>query len=186
MAVVGASEIATQGERYGAAVEQVAAAHSLRIMPVVAVIPFALKYLNVHGMDPYVPAARAVAGSRFWFGAIVGERHASSHRDFGDFARRYCRDEPDGQNPATWRGGGVDVSCRTHGGAGADECTVVPPAEKTGLTLLLQTYYRFIAAARTRQRRGFLSRGPKARVDRSWRYRRPVALAARRPLHSRD
>ena len=60
MAVGGASEMATQGERYGAAVEQVAAAHSLRIMMVVAVIPFALKYLNVHGIDPYVPAARTV------------------------------------------------------------------------------------------------------------------------------
>jgi membrane AbrB-like protein len=60
MAVGGASEMATQGERHGAVIEQVAAAHSLRIMMVVAVIPFALKFLDVHGMDPYVPAAHSV------------------------------------------------------------------------------------------------------------------------------
>ena len=60
MAVGGASEMATQGERHGAVIEQVAAAHSLRIMMVVAVIPFALKFLDVHGMDPYVPAAHTV------------------------------------------------------------------------------------------------------------------------------
>jgi membrane AbrB-like protein len=60
MAIGGASEMATQGERHGAAVEQIAAAHSLRIMLVVAIIPFAFKFLDVHGLDPYVPAARTV------------------------------------------------------------------------------------------------------------------------------
>lgn len=60
MAVGGASEMATQGERFGAVVEQVAAAHSLRIMLVVAVIPFGLKYWNVHGFDHYVPAVGIV------------------------------------------------------------------------------------------------------------------------------
>ncbi len=60
MAIGGASEMAAQGERHGAAVEQIAAAHSLRIMLVVAIIPFTLKFLDIHGLDPYVPAARTV------------------------------------------------------------------------------------------------------------------------------
>jgi membrane AbrB-like protein len=60
MAVGGASEMATQGERYGARVDRVAAAHSLRIMMVVATIPFAFKYAGVHGLDPFIPGARTV------------------------------------------------------------------------------------------------------------------------------
>ncbi|MET0963402.1 MAG: AbrB family transcriptional regulator [Noviherbaspirillum sp.] len=60
MAVGGASEMAAQGERHGAAVDRVAAAHSLRIMMVVALVPFAFKFLDVHGMDPFVPGARLV------------------------------------------------------------------------------------------------------------------------------
>ena len=53
--------MATQGERYGAAVEFVAAAHSLRIMMVVATIPFALKFFDIHGSDAYAPGTREVA-----------------------------------------------------------------------------------------------------------------------------
>ncbi|WP_019142415.1 AbrB family transcriptional regulator [Noviherbaspirillum massiliense] len=60
MAIGGASEMATQGERHGARVDRVAASHSLRIMMVVAIIPFAFKFSNVHGLDAYVPAARVV------------------------------------------------------------------------------------------------------------------------------
>jgi membrane AbrB-like protein len=60
MAIGGASEMATQGERHGAAVDRVAAAHSLRIMMVVVIIPFAFKFANVHGLDPYVPGTREV------------------------------------------------------------------------------------------------------------------------------
>ena len=51
MAVGGASEMATQSERHGAAVDRVAAAHSLRIMMVVAIIPFGLKFWDVHGIE---------------------------------------------------------------------------------------------------------------------------------------
>ena len=65
MAVGGASEMATQGERHGAVVERVAAAHSLRIMMVVALIPFGIRYWSEHGLGPglglYVPGAAAVA-----------------------------------------------------------------------------------------------------------------------------
>lgn len=60
MAVGGASEMATQAERHGAQIDRVAAAHSLRIMLVVVVIPFSFKFLGLHGLDPYIPGAREV------------------------------------------------------------------------------------------------------------------------------
>ncbi len=60
MAVGGASEMATQGERHGAAIDRVAAAHSLRIMMVVAIIPFGFKFWGVHGLDLYVPGSREI------------------------------------------------------------------------------------------------------------------------------
>lgn len=60
MATGGASEMATQGERHGAQVDRVAAAHSLRIMLVVVIIPFSFKFAGVHGMDPYVQGAKVV------------------------------------------------------------------------------------------------------------------------------
>jgi membrane AbrB-like protein len=64
MAVGGASEMATQGERHGAAVDKVAAAHSLRIMMVVATIPFAIRWWGGHGLGPgldmFVPGATQV------------------------------------------------------------------------------------------------------------------------------
>lgn len=64
MAVGGASEMAVQGERHGAVVERVAAAHSLRIMMVVGSIPFAVRWLASHGwgagLDKFVPLAGSV------------------------------------------------------------------------------------------------------------------------------
>ncbi|WP_151447779.1 AbrB family transcriptional regulator [Lacisediminimonas profundi] len=60
MAIGGASEMALQGEREGAAGEKVAAAHSLRILLVVATIPFAFKFAGVHGSDPYVAGVSLV------------------------------------------------------------------------------------------------------------------------------
>lgn len=60
MAVGGASEMASQGERYGAAVDRVAAAHSLRIMLVVAVIPLACQMWGVQGLAADIPGALAV------------------------------------------------------------------------------------------------------------------------------
>lgn len=64
MAVGGASEMAAQGERHGAAVERVAAAHSLRIMLVVLTIPFAIRWWSQHGLggglEQYVPGASTV------------------------------------------------------------------------------------------------------------------------------
>ena len=65
MAVGGASEMATQGERHGAAVDRVAAAHSLRIMMVVGIIPYMIRWWGGHGLgaglDMFVPGAAAVS-----------------------------------------------------------------------------------------------------------------------------
>jgi membrane AbrB-like protein len=57
MAVGGASEMAVQGERHGALVDRVAAAHSLRIMMVVGSIPFAVRAWS-SGL-PLAPSAPA-------------------------------------------------------------------------------------------------------------------------------
>lgn len=59
-AVGSASEMSLQGERNGGRVETIAAAHSLRIMMVVIVLPFAYRWLGIRGADPFVPAGAAV------------------------------------------------------------------------------------------------------------------------------
>jgi len=60
MALGGAAEMSVQGEAYGANVERVAAAHSVRIMMVVATIPIAFRLWGVHGLDVFVPGTRDV------------------------------------------------------------------------------------------------------------------------------
>jgi hypothetical protein len=50
--------MAAQAERHGAAVDRVAAAHTLRIVLVALCVPFALQFAGVQGADPYEPAAR--------------------------------------------------------------------------------------------------------------------------------
>jgi membrane AbrB-like protein len=64
MAVGGAAEMAVQGERHGALAERVAGAHSLRILIVVALIPFGIRYWSEHGMgaghDLFVAGVAAV------------------------------------------------------------------------------------------------------------------------------
>ncbi len=54
----GAAEMAVLGERFGARVDRVAAAQSLRILIVVAIIPALYTLLGVHGADPYVQGAK--------------------------------------------------------------------------------------------------------------------------------
>jgi membrane AbrB-like protein len=61
----GAAEMAVLGERFGARVDRVAAAHSLRILIVVIVIPFAYAALGLHGTDAYVPGATAFVATGF-------------------------------------------------------------------------------------------------------------------------
>ncbi|NRR29533.1 AbrB family transcriptional regulator [Oxalobacteraceae bacterium] len=63
MAVGGASEMAVQGERHGANVERVAAAHSLRIMLVVAVIPLAVRWWGTDGSLDAIGAAAWLPGA---------------------------------------------------------------------------------------------------------------------------
>jgi len=53
----GAAEMAVLGERYGAHVDRIALAQSLRILAVVILVPSALTYSGVHGTDVYMPVA---------------------------------------------------------------------------------------------------------------------------------
>jgi len=55
----GAAEMAVLGDRFGARVDRVAAAQSLRIVIVVAILPAAYALLGLHGADRYVPGASA-------------------------------------------------------------------------------------------------------------------------------
>ncbi|RZM01435.1 MAG: AbrB family transcriptional regulator [Variovorax sp.] len=55
IAIGGSSEMAIQAERYGGRVDQVAAAHSLRILMVVLIIPGLFRLFGLHGTDLYVP-----------------------------------------------------------------------------------------------------------------------------------
>jgi len=65
MAIGGASEMAAQAERYQARVDRVAAAHSLRIMLVALLVPFALQWAGAQGAAPYEQAGRAFSWSGF-------------------------------------------------------------------------------------------------------------------------
>ena len=51
----GAAEMAVLGERFGARVDRVVFAQSLRVVVVVITVPFALTYSGVHGADAYSP-----------------------------------------------------------------------------------------------------------------------------------
>ncbi|MEZ5627150.1 MAG: AbrB family transcriptional regulator [Rhodocyclaceae bacterium] len=56
----GASEMAVVAERFGGAVDRIAAAHALRVLIVVAVVPLALSAAGAHGTDLYQPLASRV------------------------------------------------------------------------------------------------------------------------------
>jgi uncharacterized protein len=73
-AIGGASEMAVQGERAGGRVDQIAAAHSIRLLLVVVVLPFAYQGLGLHGSDPYAIGAAHVdaAGLLALLAATVG------------------------------------------------------------------------------------------------------------------
>lgn len=53
----GASEMAVLAERYGGAVDLIAAAHALRVLIVVIVVPMGLGLAGAHGGDTYLPTA---------------------------------------------------------------------------------------------------------------------------------
>jgi uncharacterized protein len=52
----GAAEMAVLGERYGAKVDRIVVAQSLRVLMVVVIVPFSMTFLGVHGSDAYEPA----------------------------------------------------------------------------------------------------------------------------------
>lgn len=60
----GAAEMAILAERFGARVDRVAIAQSMRILAVVIVIPFVLTYSGVHGADVYAPATASLDWGR--------------------------------------------------------------------------------------------------------------------------
>jgi hypothetical protein len=60
----GAAEMAILGERYGARVDEVAAAQSLRILIVVVTIPSIYALLRLHGADPFPAASGDVRWSK--------------------------------------------------------------------------------------------------------------------------
>jgi len=61
----GAAEMAILGERFGARVDRVAAAQSLRILIVVAIVPGAITALDFHGAVPYVQGAKQFVPAGF-------------------------------------------------------------------------------------------------------------------------
>jgi membrane AbrB-like protein len=61
----GAAEMSVLGERFGARVDRVAAAQSLRLLIVVVVIPMAYAILGVHGADRYVPGTTSFSAHGF-------------------------------------------------------------------------------------------------------------------------
>lgn len=59
-AIGSASEMAVLAERHGGRTELVAAAHSMRLLMVVLVIPFGFQWAGLHGLDPFVPGPQVV------------------------------------------------------------------------------------------------------------------------------
>lgn len=55
-----ASEMTLLAERHGAKTEFVASAHSLRVLLVTLIIPFAFQWAGLHGLDAVLPGARLV------------------------------------------------------------------------------------------------------------------------------
>lgn len=60
----GAAEMAVLGERFGARVDEVAAAQSIRILLVVVTIPSVFAALKLHGADPFLSGANEVHWGR--------------------------------------------------------------------------------------------------------------------------
>jgi len=70
-AIGGASEMALLAERHHAQVDRVAAAHSLRVLLVVVLIPVAYQALGVHGADAARLAVQAVQPQGLWVLALA-------------------------------------------------------------------------------------------------------------------
>ena len=74
----GAAEMAILGERFGARVERIALAQSLRILVVVIVVPFALAYSGVRGSEAYSPSSVPLDWMKL--AAAVRHRRAGGRR----------------------------------------------------------------------------------------------------------
>jgi uncharacterized protein len=61
----GAAEMATLGERFGARVDQVVAAHSIRVLIVTLVVPAAFAVVGIHGAEHFVPGATSFSPGGF-------------------------------------------------------------------------------------------------------------------------
>jgi membrane AbrB-like protein len=71
----GAAEMSVLGERFGARVDEVAAAQSLRMMLVVVVIPWVFAILKLHGADSFQPGAidvRPLGLAALLAGTLIG------------------------------------------------------------------------------------------------------------------
>jgi uncharacterized protein len=68
----GASEMAHLAERWGGAVDRIAAAHALRVLLVVGSVPVVLTLSGVLGSDLYVPLAKTVDSARIPLLVAVG------------------------------------------------------------------------------------------------------------------
>ncbi len=61
----GAAEMATLGERFGGRMDKIAAAQSLRILIVVAIVPAAVTALGAHGVETYLPGTTTFDAAGF-------------------------------------------------------------------------------------------------------------------------
>ncbi|MCJ0764660.1 AbrB family transcriptional regulator [Variovorax terrae] len=70
-AIGGASEMTLLSEREQARTDLVASAHSLRVLLVTVLIPFAMQFSGLHGLDQLPPAVRDVQGGGFALLAVL-------------------------------------------------------------------------------------------------------------------
>ena len=70
-AIGGASEMVVLGERHGGRIDRIAAAHSLRVLLVVLVIPIGLQWAGLRGIDLTPPGPEQFRlGGLLWLGAL--------------------------------------------------------------------------------------------------------------------
>jgi membrane AbrB-like protein len=61
----GASEMVNLADHSGGAIDRIAAAHALRILLVITIVPFTLTLVGAHGSDVFLPLVREVDWQRF-------------------------------------------------------------------------------------------------------------------------
>ncbi len=71
-AIGGASEMVVLGEQLGGRIDRIAAAHSLRVLLVVLVIPLGLQWAGLHGVDPTPPGSERFHAGGLLLLAAVG------------------------------------------------------------------------------------------------------------------